>query len=164
MRCVFRIVLCRNRCLPRPAGAISKARALPHCKKSNQTLGANLRPKPSEKTLAEGLAVADRGQHQCGLMQRKEGLAQADFRWLCPRRKNYGSQPASVNRPCVKPWISVANATSSRHFVFITAIPLLPLAVQSSRTFFSQCPPSRHTPFAVWWDITSLARLVRTNC
>ena len=55
MRCVFRIVLWRNHCLPGPAGAISKAKALPHCKKSNQTLGANLRPNPSEKTLAEGL-------------------------------------------------------------------------------------------------------------
>jgi hypothetical protein len=49
-------------------------------------------------------------------------------------------------------------------FCFYNGNPLLPLAVQSSRTFFSQCPPSRHTPFAVWWDITSLARLVRTNC
>jgi hypothetical protein len=38
-------------------------KGFPPCKKSNQTFVVNLRPKPNEEALVEGLAVANRGRH-----------------------------------------------------------------------------------------------------
>jgi hypothetical protein len=128
MHCVFRIVLCRNRCLPRPVVAISKAKALPHCKKSNQTLGANLRPNPGEKALAEGLPYNRPGHSSYDARRQGPRLSQcggALHRW----HGWYGRIAESIGRFKVI-WINRQNPHDEFQMKFL-----------SSPRFFS--PPVR---------------------